>query len=44
MSGNDYRLRYETMTEIIRGTLGDKVLETLVAVTERKMQEKMMDR
>ena len=41
LSGNDYRVRYETMTEIIRATLGDKVLETLLVVTERKMKEKM---
>lgn len=41
MSDDNYRLRYETMTEIIRGTLGDKVLETLLAVTERKIKEKV---
>ncbi len=36
---NEWKLRYETMTGIIRSTLGEKVLDTLVIVTERKMMD-----
>ncbi len=36
---DEWRLKYETMTAIIRSTLGEKVLSTLISVTERKMKE-----
>lgn len=37
---DEWKVKYETMTEIIRSTLGEKVLSTLIIVTERKMKEK----
>ncbi len=40
LSSDEWQLRYETMIEIIRGTLGEKVLNTLIVVTERRMKEK----
>ncbi len=40
LSVDEWKLKYETMKDVVRSALGEKVLETLVSVTERKIKEK----